>query len=165
MLRIRLAAALLALGSGAAVAAPVADRIRVMDDKSEIRALLLDYGRHLDRLDFKAYGALFARQGQWIGGGAPATGPEEIAARMARTFGPGSGAKWTSDHHIFSDPIITVAGDRATAWSRWLFISPNSEDRPTPMYGGHYSDELVREDGHWRFQRREVVSDIVAAKP
>lgn len=165
MSRICLAAALLALAAPGVAAPPTAERIRLMEDKAEIRQLLLDYGRTLDKLDFQSYGALFARKGEWAGGGAPAVGPAEIAARMNKTFGPASGAKWTTDHHIFSDPIIRVQGDRATAWSRWIFVSPSETDRPTPMYGGHYDDELVREDGHWRFQRRAVVSDLVAPKP
>lgn len=161
MIPFRLAGALLAFAAPAA-AATEADRLRTVQDKLEIRQLLLDYGRTLDAQDYPSYGALFARAGQWVGGGAPATGPAAIAARMARTFGPGSGAKWTTDHHIFSDPIVEVAGDRATAWSRWLFVSPAAGDRPQPMYGGHYDDRLVREDGRWRFARREVVADIVA---
>jgi hypothetical protein len=30
---------------------------------------------------------------------------------------------------------------------------------------GHYDGELVREDGRWRFRRRNVTSDIPLAHP
>lgn len=140
-----------------------AARLQVVADKQEIIELLLEYGRTLDRKDYESYGRLFARDGEWAGGGAPAKGPKAIEERMRRTFGPESGVKWTTDFHFFTNPVIKVDGDRATAWSRWLFISPGPDGRPVPMYGGHYDDILVREDGVWRFQRREVVSDMAAA--
>jgi hypothetical protein len=33
------------------------------------------------------------------------------------------------------------------------------------MYGGHYDDTLVREDGAWKFQRRLAVNDIPQSAP
>ncbi|MCC7463333.1 MAG: nuclear transport factor 2 family protein [Gammaproteobacteria bacterium] len=161
------AAALLPFGATAADAPAknAAGRLQQVADKQEIIELLLEYGRTLDRKDYASYGRLFARDGEWVGGGAPARGPKAIEERMRKTFGPESGVKWTSDFHLFTNPIVKVEGDRATAWSRWLFISPGADGRPVLMYGGHYDDVLVREDGAWRFQRREVVSDMAAAPP
>lgn len=138
-------------------------RAQLTADKQEIIELLLEYGRTLDRKDFEAYGKLFAIDGEWVGGGAPAKGPKIIEERMRKTFGPDSGVKWTSDFHMITNPIVRVSGDRATAWSRWLFISPGPDGRPSPAYAGHYDDILVREDGVWRFQRREVVADMTPA--
>src|SRR5687768_17320870 len=46
----------------------VAARLQRFEDKAEIEALLLDYGRHLDNRDFAGYASLFARDGEWIGG-------------------------------------------------------------------------------------------------
>ncbi|MEP7312082.1 MAG: nuclear transport factor 2 family protein [Pseudomonadota bacterium] len=140
-------------------------RVQVAADKQEIIELLLEYGRTLDRKDYEAYGKLFARDGEWLGGGAPARGPKAIEERMRKTFGPESGVKWTTDFHVLTNPIVNVEGDRATAWSRWLFISPGADGKPVPMYGGHYDDILIRENGVWRFQRRETVSDMAAAPP
>jgi hypothetical protein len=152
-----------ALAADAPAKAAAEARWQQVADKQEITELLLEYGRTLDSKDYEAYGKLFAREGEWHGGGAPAKGPKAIEERMRKTFGPGSGVKWTSDFHVFTSPIIKLEGDRATAWSRWLFISPGPDGRPVPMYGGHYNDVLVREDGVWRFLRREVVSDMAAA--
>lgn len=158
-----------ALVTGCTQQAPAsqdATLLREVADKQEITELLLEYGRTLDAKDYEAYGKLFARDGEWVGGGgAPAKGPQDIEERMRKTFGPGSGVNWTSDFHVFTSPIIKIDGDRATAWSRWLFISPGPDGRPVPMYGGHYDDILIREDGKWRFLRREVVSDMAAAPP
>jgi hypothetical protein len=157
------AAVVTSTGYAAAQGATQAElRLQQVADKQEIIELLLEYGRTLDRKDYEAYGKLFAREGEWAGGGAPAKGPKAIEERMRKTFGPGSGVKWTTDFHVLTNPIVKVEGDRATAWSRWLFMSPGADGKPVPAYGGHYDDVLVREDGVWRFQRREVVADMPA---
>ena len=46
----------------------LAARLQRFEDKDEIQALLLDYGRYLDARDFAGYASLFAKDGQWIGG-------------------------------------------------------------------------------------------------
>ena len=57
---------------------------------------------------------------------------------------------------------ITVDGDRATASSLWMHVRRGDDDRPLlPTLGG-YDDELIREDGRWRFLRRSV-SPLVPA--
>jgi hypothetical protein len=33
------------------------------------------------------------------------------------------------------------------------------------MYGGHYDDTLVRQEGRWRFQRRVASNDIPYSEP
>jgi hypothetical protein len=34
------------------------------------------------------------------------------------------------------------------------------ENTPSIMYGGHYDDIVVREDGHWKFKKRAASNDI-----
>ena len=64
--------------------------------------------------------------------------------------------------HWISDPTIVVDGDRATASSLWMHVRRGDDDRPLlPTLGG-YDDELIREDGRWRFLRRSV-SPLVPA--
>ena len=43
------------------------DRLRQLEDKEEIRDLLNEYGRTLDRRDLAAYSRLFAADGEWEG--------------------------------------------------------------------------------------------------
>ena len=78
----------MAMAGQAPPAKAAAARLQVTADKLEIIELLLEYGRTLDRKDYAAYGKLFAREGEWYGGGAPAKGPAAIEERMRRTFGP-----------------------------------------------------------------------------
>jgi hypothetical protein len=142
---------------------PAAARIQRLEDIEEIRTLLLDYGRLLDARDLPAYSRLFAKDGEWVGGFGSAKGPAAIQAFMEKNLG--SGPNRGNTYHILSNFVIDVQGDKATAWSRWAYITPAADGKPVINQGGHYDDTLVRENGHWRFQRRVASTDIPAANP
>ena len=54
--------------------------------------------------------------------------------------------------HWVVNPLITVDGDSAQA--RWYLIEPCTGARSgRALWGaGHYDDQMVREDGVWKFQ-------------
>jgi SnoaL-like domain len=145
--------------------ASLAARIQRLEDIEEIRVLLADYGRFLDAHDLVAYSHLFAKDGEWVGGFGSAKGPAGIQALMEKNLGSGSAGKPGSTFHLLTNFIIDVHGDTATAWSRWVFVTTGADNRPTPAMGGHYDDTLVREDGHWKFERRVAVNDIPHSIP
>ena len=66
------------------------------------------------------------------------------------------------DLHIALNEMIELDGDRATAVSTWLYVLRGDGDVPVLAKIGHYDDELVREQGAWRFQRRVAPTDIPA---
>lgn len=148
------------IAQGSKPEASLAARIQKLEDIEEIRHLLLDYGRHLDTRDFAAYSRLFAKDGEWAGGFGTVRGPAAIQAFMEKNLpGPNRG----NTYHLLSNFVIDVQGDRATAWSRWAFVTGGTENKPTVAQGGHYDDTLVRENGHWKFARRAASTDIPAA--
>ncbi|HUQ52754.1 MAG TPA: nuclear transport factor 2 family protein, partial [Gammaproteobacteria bacterium] len=74
-----------ALVAAAAFAAPVAAaddlasiaaRVRVLEDREAIRALILAYGQAHDHRDYRTFASLFASNGEWVGGLGSAKGPE-----------------------------------------------------------------------------------------
>src|SRR5262245_46678558 len=132
----------------------VAERLKVLDDKAEIEALLLDYGRYLDSRDFAGYASLFAKDGQWIGGFGTVAAAD-IKAFMEKAMGTQNTAK---NYHLLSNFVITVKGDTATAWSRWAFVVPGQQGAAIAQ-AGRYDDELVRENGHWKFKKRVASND------
>lgn len=75
---------------------------------------------------------------------------------MIEIPGPNSG----NTYHLLSNFVIDVAGDTATSWSRWAFVTGGASDAPTIAQGGYYEDELIRENGRWKFLSREAVLDI-----
>jgi hypothetical protein len=142
-----------------------AARIQRLEDIEEIRIVLTDYGRYLDAHDLVAYSHLFASDGEWVGGFGTGKGPAGVQALMEKNLGVTAKGKPGSTYHLLTNFLIDVQGDTATAWSRWNFIVTSADNKPTIMYGGHYDDTLVREDGHWKFKRRVAVNDIPHSDP
>src|SRR5579863_1502190 len=135
-----------------------AAKVQILLDKEDIRTVLVSYGRTLDARDFAAYARLFAKEGEWIGGFGSVKGPAAIEAFMAKNIGtPG---KPSGTYHLLTNFLIDVHGDTATAWSRWTFVTPGPDKKPAMAQGGHYEDTLIRENGRWKFSRREAFSDI-----
>ena len=137
--------------------ATLAARLQQFEDRAEIERLLLDYGRYLDSRDFAAYGRLFAKDGEWVGGfGTAPGGPAGIQAFMEKAMG--TAPNKANNYHLLSNFVITVTGDTATAWSRWAFVVPGASGA-TIAQAGRYDDLLVRENGRWRFKRRTASND------
>ncbi len=137
----------------------LAARVQAMEDKDAIWMLFMEYKRHLDARDFKAYASLFTDDAVWIGNLGKAVGPAEIEALLVRTL-----EVYPSDrertYHLVMNPVVQVDGDTAKAKSNWGFITRNENDRPVFEMLGRYSDQLVRTAEGWRFSRRVAYSDI-----
>ena len=134
----------------------VESRLKQLEDREQIAQLLIDYGRHLDSRDLAAYAALFAADGEWVGGFGTVKGRANIQAFMEKSLG--TGPNRGGSYHIMSNFVITVKGDSATAWSRWTFVTPG-ERGATIAQAGRYDDTFVRENGAWKFKRRAASND------
>jgi 3-phenylpropionate/cinnamic acid dioxygenase small subunit len=138
----------------------LAARVQRLEDQEEIRMLLVDYGRSLDARDFVKYASLFAKDGEWSGGFGTAKGPAAIKAMMDKEIGSTPAPRPNSTYHLLTNFAIDVHGDTGTVWSRWAFIVTTKQNTPSIMYGGHYDDIVVREEGHWKFKKRAASNDI-----
>jgi len=140
--------------------ATLEQRLRALEDEREIRDLIIRYAQRLDLRDHKGYAALFARDGRWSGRMGDATGPEAIEAMLTEGFGPTpENFRNTSNFHLMSNLLIEVEGDSARAESRLTYFA-RKDGKPVAMLAGRYEDELVREDGRWRFKYRRVIGEI-----
>jgi ketosteroid isomerase-like protein len=137
----------------------LASRLQALEDKDAIWMLFMEYKRHLDARDFKAYASLFSDDAVWIGNLGKAVGPAEIEALLVRTL-----EVYPSDlertYHLVMNPVIHVTGDAATSKSNWGFITRGEKDKPVFEMLGRYTDELVRTAEGWKFSRRVAYSDI-----
>ncbi|MGD9797454.1 MAG: nuclear transport factor 2 family protein [Acidimicrobiia bacterium] len=143
--------------------ANLAARLRRLEDIEEIRLLFESYCYHLDRGHFAEYAALYAEQGQMRLGPARADGRENIEKAVQEHFGGGATAREQGrlgGLHIVSSPRIELDGDRATGEVMWTVIVRDAEGKPFISSVGHHVDELVREDGRWRFQKRKGFIDM-----
>jgi uncharacterized protein (TIGR02246 family) len=136
-------------------------RLARLEDREAIRVLFAEYGRTLDARDFAAFAQLFARDGEFVGGaGASAKGRDEVGALLARLLQTNFPDSRGKNFHLYFNETIDVKGNEATAISKGGFVMASSGNRPEMLQLATYYDQLVREDGRWKFKRREVRGDI-----
>lgn len=128
------------------------------DDKDAIRETMARYCHALDACEFATVASLFAADGEWTTTYGSARGREAIEALLTSVVPkPGEGPQ---RKHYITNIIITLAGDTARSVSDYLVVR-ESEHGLLPVMGGTYKDTFVRQDGVWRFARKELVHNIV----
>lgn len=135
-------------------------RVQRLEDRDAINTLFMRYRHCLDEKDFSGYAALFAHDGEFVAAGGTASGREQIERLVDGMRGTLLTAVAGDDVHIVVNPDIEIDGDRATARSTWIYVIRDDEGCPTLCKVGHYEDDLVREDGEWRFARRFAPRDM-----
>ncbi len=137
-------------------------RLQRLEDLEEIRRLFESYGYYLDHGLWTEYASLFAADGQLRLGPVRSDGREAIekAAReqLGAQFDPHPDRVRLV--HIISSPRIELDGDRATAEVMWTVVSRSADGIPVVFGQGHHLDDLVREDGRWRIQKRRGFQDF-----
>jgi uncharacterized protein (TIGR02246 family) len=146
------------------VPADIATRLRRLEDLEQIRRLFMEYKVVLDRQDFAAYADLFAEDGEFVAGPGVAKGRTAIREMVEAMPSSGLLARAPGDdHHVIVNPLIELDPndpDRARAELTWLYVVKGPDGGPKLAKLGHYNDTLVREEGRWRFLRREAPADI-----
>lgn len=141
-------------------------RLRILEDREEIRQLLIDYGRTLDRRDFVAFSKLFTEGAEYVGGaGTAVKGPVAIAKSLEEAFQKNPTGVRSPNFHLFANEVIQVNGDEAVAVSKGLFVVPNEKNAPEIVMMATYEDVLTHEKSGWKFKRRSVHADIPALAP
>ena len=123
----------------------------MLEDKDAIRELLHCYCFCMDEGRFTELAALFADDGEWIAPYRSAKGPAAIAAWLAQSVPPDP-----KRMHYVMNSVITCDGARATARSNYL-VMVEGPSGPFPSVCGTYDDDLVKQAGVWRFQRRRLI--------
>ncbi len=137
-------------------------RVQALEDREAIRTLWAEYGRTLDARDFAAFAQLFARDAEFVGGpGSPAKGRDAIGAFLEKAIGTNYPNSKGRNFHLYFNESIDLQGDRGTGMSKGGFVMAASDNTKADfLLLATYRDEFVREDGRWKFKRREVVGDI-----
>jgi len=145
----------------------IEERLRILEDREEIRQLLIDYGRLLDQRDFPAFARLFIDGSEYISAGTAHAikGPAAIAGFVEEVFRNNPSGVRFPNFHLFANETIRVKGDEATAASQGFFVVPTEADTPEFVMMATYNDVLVRDNGRWKFKRRVVRMEIPAPAP
>jgi ketosteroid isomerase-like protein len=120
------------------------------------------YGHAIDAGDEATWVDLFTADGEFQVRG-PNNGSYTIAGREElKAFAARHSRRPEALHqHVVTQPVIDVDGDRAICISRFFVIVMDGE-RPVVRTFGTYHDQLVREDGQWRFKVRRPEIDAAA---
>jgi uncharacterized protein (TIGR02246 family) len=139
-------------------------RVRRLEDREEIHALLMAYRRALDEKDFTGYAELFAGDGVFTAGDFRATGAGEILAMLESMVPEFLAPVGGDDLHLVGNVDIEVGDDdTARATSTWVYLVRGDGDVPQLAKLGHYEDVLRREGGRWRFAHRHAPTVIPAS--
>ena len=137
-------------------------------DRAEIEDLMARYLFAIDYSDWDAYVETFAPDGELEFASGTFHGRDEIRAGVIK-FAAGIGRFYhTADgkpaklRHIVLQSVIRVEGDHAWARTQWLEMANHGEG-DTPKIGtyGIYEDALVKLDGKWLFQKRNVLNEFI----
>ena len=121
-------------------------------DIVEITQLYAAYNVAVDDGDGDAFAGCFVADGSLVADGNPITGTHALAdfARSVPTGVPGI-------RHLGAN--VSVAGDGADASGRSYLTVVIAGAQPMVLMTGRYRDTLRREEGGWRFVRRDFQAD------
>jgi ketosteroid isomerase-like protein len=141
------------------------ERLQRLEDLEEIRRLYVDYGRYLDDADPVAYASLFARDAKLrLGPVLRADGREEIQQAATRMLSDLAAGDERHSVHLIDTPRIELSGDTASGECVWAAIGRGTEGAEPSVLVGRHVDNLVREDGFWRFSVRRGFLDMGALR-
>jgi len=125
-----------------------------LEEKDAIREVLAQYCFALDEGRFDDMAALFTEDGTWDTAFGSATGRPAIVelVKAIRARAPASAPRGI---HMVANVVIALDGARARVRSNWTVVQ-NSADGPKVGSGGGYADEMIKQDGRWRFELRKI---------
>lgn len=156
-------------------------------DALDVREVLAMYVRAADRRDGAAMASLFvpgARVRVFHGRGDAAellgelVGPEAIGHSVGALMEPHPVGGFS--HHVTSDAIVEIDGDRATLDAQYVVFQTRARARPesgwpsgargaqgtiTPIEAGYYKSELVRAGRSWKIVAHRIEHDLPYAFP
>lgn len=146
-------------------------------DRAEIEDLMARYLMAMDYNDFDTYADTFTEDGTLEYARGAVTGRENIR-QSAMTFKEAVGNLYQDVdgnpailRHVLCQSVIRVEGDKAWHTGFWFETAndgPRTPDgkRVTPTLGtfGIYEDVLVRVNGEWKFQYRNIKNEFLPGR-
>jgi hypothetical protein len=128
-------------------------QVQRVQDHNEIENLQSAYGYYAEKFLWSDIAQLFAADGVLEIDGKRHAGRERILAKL-KTAGPEGPVKGALDSHLQLQPVIHVAPDGMSAKIRSRLLQLSRDAQGRPMWGGGiYENELVKENGVWKFKR------------
>jgi uncharacterized protein (TIGR02246 family) len=133
-----------------------------IEDRLEVRDLLARYAECVDTADVEGYADLFLPDGVVHHSGGSVEGRIAIRDWVAGLekegrIGPSSNLK-----HFLGLPVIRGDGQRCTARTYVLIPRLMETGEISTRLAGTYKDEIVKQDGRWKIEKRLIDLDFVA---
>ena len=145
------------LGAQGSRDAGLAARVEALEAREAIRTLYAEYGRTLDARDFQAFSRLWAKDAQY----GAAKGPEAIGAFLEKAIGTNYPDSKGKNYHLYFNESIDIQGDRGTGVSKGGYVMATPDNTKADfLLLATYRDEYVKEDGKWKFLRRQTIGEI-----
>ena len=134
-----------------------------LEDVAEIKNLQATYGYYLATLEWDALTEKFARDGSieialrgvYVG--------KAAVRRNLNLYGQQGLDQGVLHNHMQFQPVIHVAADGKTAQIRSrAFSMMGNAGRAGTWMGGVYENDLVKEDGEWKFRKDQVMNTYFA---
>lgn len=117
--------------------------------EEQIRALLASYCQLIDDGRFDEWITLFTDDIEFVVMGMHQHGHDEVRGFIEPTQQADARGK-----HMLSEPWIEIESDTAaTVRTDFVWVSMQAKVGQS----GRYVDQLVNQDGRWKFRRREIV--------
>jgi 3-phenylpropionate/cinnamic acid dioxygenase small subunit len=139
-------------------------------DESDIRAMLQEYMAVLTARDWDKYITYFSKEGELDMPEGIVHGREPIRARMVNATERMAMAAAAANRptrrraELLNVISVRVAGDFASAKSRFTFITENEAGQFMVSGSGLYIDTWVREEGRWLIKRRKIDYDLLVGQ-
>jgi len=128
---------------------------RVADDNA-LHELMWKYDRALDRFQPDAYAALFTEDGSFLG-----TSGRDNLRDMIAAFADAEGGPPNMQHASTNHWIEYTGPDSAKIHYYWQTYALGGEGTPPSLIAaGNGVDDVVRQDGQWLFQTRNVTPTV-----
>jgi uncharacterized protein (TIGR02246 family) len=132
------------------------------DDRLEIEALYVRYGRAIDEGRSEEFAACFARDGSLHRGSGQQVSGHEALTAFASGFSERAARDSLQYRHVVSSVIFEADAEGVAGSSYSLLIATPAGGPPRLEMSAVYSDRLVREDERWCFATRRVSLDGAA---
>ena len=132
-----------------------------LEDRAAIQNLIVKYTIALDTLDADMYASVFAEDAEFTFGGNTYKGRDQIR-KIVTDLKARRAAAQTADapksYHALSNTYIEFANDHeAHHRSYWQTITGPSSGPFTVGGMGRYEDTLVKRNGTWLIQKRQII--------
>lgn len=126
-------------------------RVRLLEDQVAIYRLLACYGPSVDSRSEEATASLWTSDGRYDFGGAPLRGSDDVGGLVHREPHVSYVARGCA--HVIGMPLVTIAGDRATAtgYSR-IYLRDGDGWKVERASANRW--ELVRTEEGWKVESR-----------